>query len=190
MDMQELFQDKMIIIGGLPRSGKSLLRNLIGSHSQITILPSGFSFFHYFSEKKFSERGCYQDNLDFFFESYRKNKKYKITKETMVGKGNNRRDLFINIIESYRRAHYPHKKYAGVYNHVVEEYFDTLIEWFGFEGLKFIQIVRNPYDNYASCVVAKKVSLRERQARNPHAFIHRFCNMWSQSAVMGISRAL
>ena len=36
--------DKIIIIVGLLRSGKTMLRNALGSHHDIAILPSGFIF--------------------------------------------------------------------------------------------------------------------------------------------------
>ena len=58
--------EKIIVTGGLPRSGKTMIRDILGSHSQIAHVPSAFSFFHWFSEDKYKERGGFDENLDFF----------------------------------------------------------------------------------------------------------------------------
>ena len=182
--------EKVIIIGGLPRSGKTMLSNALGSNSQIAIPPSAFHFFYWFSEAKYKSRGGFEENLDFFFRSCWKSEAWNLTREMVLESGCDRKDLYLLLLESYRRAYFPEKKYVGEYTHVIEEHFDTLVDWFGLERLRFIQPVRNPFDNYASYVVARKVPSTARKPRTHDAFVHKFCHMWGQSATMGLHRAL
>lgn len=181
--------EKVIVIGGLPRSGKTLLRNLLGSNSELAIPPSAFNFFCYFNDGDFAERGTYDENAKFFFDSAWKSGAFGLTEEMLVGTGETPRDLYVNILESYRQAHFPAKRYVGEYTHLEEEYFDKFVEWFGLERIKFIQVIRNPYDNYASYIENRAVPAKERHTRDHRAFVHRFCHMWSQSTVMALYRS-
>jgi len=174
--------EKIIIVGGLPRTGKTLLRNALGSHSQIAFTPSGLNFFQWCSEVMFQARGGFEENLNYFFDKDWKSKSWNITKDMVSYTGTDRRDLFLVILETYRQTYFPEKKYIGTYIHVSEEYFDTLLGWFGRERLKFIQIIRNPYDNYASHVRARKISEEERAPDKYSSSVHRFCHMWGQSS--------
>lgn len=182
--------EKVIIIGGVPRSGKTMLSNALGSHSQIAIPPSAFNFFYWFSEEKFESRGGFEENLDFFFRSCWKSEAWNLTREMVLESGYDRRDLYLILLEGYRRAYFPKKKYVGEYTHVIEEHFDTLVDWFGLKRLKFIHPIRNPFDNYASYVVARKVPSTARKPKTYDAFVHKFCHMWGQSTTMGLYRAL
>ena len=182
--------EEVIIIGGLPRSGKTMLSNALGSNSQIAIPPSALNFFYWFSEEKFRSRGGFEENLDFFFRSCWKSEAWNLTREMILESGGDRRDLYLVLLESYRRAYFSEKKYVGEYTHVVEEHFDTLVDWFGLERLKFIHPIRNPFDNYASYVVARKVPSAARTPKTHDAFVHKFCHTWGQSTTMGLYRAL
>ena len=44
--------DRIIVVGGLPRTGKTILRNTLGSHSQIAFTPTALNFFYWFSREK------------------------------------------------------------------------------------------------------------------------------------------
>jgi hypothetical protein len=190
MKNQVLIPNKIIITGGLPRSGKTIIRNALGSHSQVAFAPSGFNFFYYFSKENYNKRGGFSENLDFFFNDCWKSKSWSLTRDMVGNTGINRRDLYLTILETYRKNFFPGKKYIGEYTHLSEEYFDTLVSWFGLEKLRFIQIIRNPFDNYASYVVARNVSGKERKPNHAGSFVHKFCNMWSQSTTMAMYRAL
>ena len=179
--------EKVIIIGGLPRSGKTLLSNVIGSNSQIAIAQSALNFFHYFSRKKYKERGDFAANLDWFFHSCRKSEALGIIREDVILTGVTRKDLYMVLLDTFRQKYFPEKKYYGEYTHLIEENFPILIDWFGIEKIKYIQFIRNPYDNYASYMTARNVPLIERKKYGPRAFVYKFCSMWKKSASIGLS---
>lgn len=182
--------DKIIVFGGLPRSGKRILSGVLGSHSQIAIPESALNFFYWFGDEAYRARGGFEENLDFFFESCRKSRAWNITRDMVTESGADQRDLYLVLLETFRRAHFPDKKFVGEYTHMSEEHFDRLVDWFGLDRLRFLQIIRNPYDNYASWVVSRKVGWSLRQSRSQRSPVHQFCNGWAQSAAMGMARAL
>jgi hypothetical protein len=182
--------DKVIACGGLPRSGKTIISGVLGSHGQIAMPQSALNFYYYFSAEAYNSRGGFEENLDFFFESCRKSESWNITRDLVTESGVDRRDLYLILLETFRNAHFPNKKYVGEYTHLSERNFDTLVGWFGLERLRFIQIIRDPYDNYASWVTARKIDRTQRESRSLGAPVHQFCNMWAQSAAMGMARAI
>ena len=157
-----------------------MLRDILSSHSNITILPTGLSFFHYFGAD-YDKRGGYAENAAWFLSSCRKNEKLKLTK---LAEGKNRRDLFVNIAEGYRKTHFPQKKYVGVYNHYIENHSDTILEWF--PDMRYIQLIRRPCDNYASILATKNVSYLMRLK----GFVVNFCKKWNKSTSIGTNLSL
>ena len=141
--------DRIIVVGGLPRTGKTILRNTLGSHSQIAFTPTALNFFFWFSRERFFQRGGFQENLDFFLKEIWITEKWGLKDEKIDISGKSRQELFLAILDIYRSKFYPDKNYVGTYIHLSEEYFHTLIDWFGFERLRFLQIIRNPYENYS-----------------------------------------
>ena len=182
--------DKVIIIGGLPRSGKTILSGVLGSHGQIAVPQSALNFFHYFGDEDYRSRGGFEENLEFFFKSCRKSKSWGITRDMVPQSGSDQRDLYLILLETFRRSHFPQKRYVGEYTHMSEENFDRFIAWFGLEKLRFLQIIRDPYDNYASWVAARRISPSERESRSYDSPVHKFCNSWAQSAAMGMARTI
>ena len=182
--------DKVIIIGGLPRSGKTILSGVLGSHSQVAVPESGLNFFHYFGDEDYRTRGGFEENLHYFFESCRKSKSWGLTHDMVAGAGDGQRDLYLTLLETYRQAHFPDKKYVGEYTHRSEENFDRLVGWFGLDRLRFLQVIRNPFDNYASWVTSRKVDWSLRESRTHRSLVHQFCNTWAQSAAMGMARTI
>ena len=182
--------DKVILIGGLPRSGKTILSGVLGSHSQVAVPESGLNFFHYFGDEDYRARGGFEENLDYFFESCRKSKSWRLTRDMVTESGTDQRDLYLALLQAFRTAHFPDKKYVGEYTHMSEENFDRLVGWFGLDRMKFLQVIRNPYDNYASWVTARKMERSHRESRSHGSAVHRFCNAWAQSAAMGMARTI
>ena len=182
--------DKVIVIGGLPRSGKTIVSGVLGSHSQVAAPESALNFFHYFGDEAYRSRGGFEENLDYFFQSCRKSKSWNITRDMVTEPGADQRDLYLILLETFRRAHFPNKKYVGEYTHMSEEHFDIFVDWFGLDQLRFLQIIRNPYDNYASWVIARQVDQALRQDEWQGSPVHLFCHAWSQSAAMGMARTI
>ena len=181
--------DKIIITGGLPRSGKTIIKNVLDAHSQVAHVPSGFNFFYWFSKDRYEQRGGFEENLEYFFQYCRKSKSWGLTREMVNYGGSSRKDLYLVILETYRAIYHPSKKYIAEYTHLSEIHLNTLIKWFGMDRLKFIQIIRNPYDNYASYAVARNVAIKDRVDRYD-SLVNKFCNMWSQSATISMYNSL
>jgi hypothetical protein len=185
--MNNHLPEKLFVVCGLPRSGKTMISKVIGSHSQIAVPGSGFNFFYWFDEEKFRARGGFAENLDFFFKECRKSESFKMSPGSVDNTGEDQRDLYCSLLDGFRKSNFPEKKYYGEYSHLMEENFDQLVQWFGPERLKCVQIVRNPIDNYASYVVARKARLREDGNKDSYnAFVHKFCNMWGKSTTLGL----
>lgn len=182
--------DKIIVVGGLPRTGKTILRNTLGSHGQIAFTPTAFNFFYWFSKESYANRGGFQENLDYFLKNNWISEKWGIKNEKINIIGKSRKDLFLALLDIYRSKYFPDRTYMGTYIHLSEEYFHTLIDWFGDERLRFIQIIRNPYENYSSYITDRRISKESRKRNRYNSFVNLFCNMWGQSAVMGMNRAL
>jgi hypothetical protein len=177
--------DKIIITGGLPRSGKTIIKSVLNAHSHVAHVPSGLNFFYWFSKDKYENRGGFEQNLDYYFQHCRKSKSWGLTRDMVHYTGSTRKELYLIILETYRSAYHPTKKYIAEYTHLSEVHLDTLIDWFGMDKLRFIQIIRNPYDNYASHVISRGVSYQDRRDHY-NSFVNKFCNMWSQSAAIGL----
>jgi len=182
--------DRVIIVGGLPRTGKSILRNSIGSHSHIAFTPTGFNFFNIFNKKTYKQRGDFKENLNFFIKDHWQAKEWGINDLNPNINGISRKELYLSILELYRKKYWSKKRIIGTYIHNSEEYFDTLMDWFGYKNLKFIHIIRDPYDNYSSYIRARKISLDMRGPHRYNSFVNMFCNMWAQSAAIGLNGAI
>jgi len=189
INKQKEEQAKNFVIAGLPKSGKRLLVNMLGSHSDIAIPPTGLAFQNIFSEKNFAARGGFDANLDFLVNSWYKNKTLNLQKEDFKILGQSRKDLYLSLLEAYRTKYFPHKRYSGEYSHHTEEHFNTWIDWFGFNKLKFMYVIRNPFENYASYVTSRNISWRDRDKNSPNPTVHNFSTVWSNSAATGLYRS-
>ena len=185
-----MYTDKIIIVGGLPRTGKTLLRDALGSHSQVAFTPTGLNFFYLFSEKKYKDRGEFDRNLKYFLTKSWIAKEWGLDKISTDMTGQSRKDLYLSILELYRNRYWPQKKYIGTYIHNSEEYIEVLFKWFGYKKLKFIQIIRDPFDNYSSYVIARRINKNNRSPYLYNSPVNIFCNMWAQSAVIGLNGSI
>ena len=59
---------QIVLLTGLPRSGKTLIKNLLSLNDDIQITEKELFFFRYFDDESFSNRGNYKDNLNFLFK--------------------------------------------------------------------------------------------------------------------------
>ena len=81
------------MVGGLPRTGKTILRNTLGSHGQIAFTPTAFNFFYWFSKESYANRGGFQENLDYFLKNNWISEKWGIKNEKINIIGKSRKDL-------------------------------------------------------------------------------------------------
>ena len=60
---------QIVLLTGLPRSGKTLIKNLLSLNDDIQITEKELFFFRYFDDESFSNRGNYKDNLNFLLKN-------------------------------------------------------------------------------------------------------------------------
>lgn len=172
---------KIIAIGGLNKSGKTLIARSLAKGGVVAFPPTEFSFFRNFSEDMYTKRGGFKENLDYFFNSCPKSKEWNLTRSHITQSGNSTRDLYIILLDSYRKNHMPDRPYVGDVTPFLEQHFYTFLRWFGEEKTRLIVPIRNPYLNYAS--YKKKNLNKNRTYLEKLLFI--FCHSWAQSVAYG-----
>lgn len=133
--------NKFVLIGGLPRSGTTLVETIIGSHSQISIPPGDFPFVDFYVRGK-SVKQIFEDIAN--------------RKVTKLWHAQNFSDFysyahnlaFINFLEHYAKS--INKKIAGTKAPYSEFYFNVIQDWLSDYDIKFVHVIRNPIDNMAS----------------------------------------
>lgn len=158
---------KFIIIGGMPRSGTNLTRRVIGSHSNIAIPPAEFMFLHRLAKGRsldevLSNHRLKQWNID-FSDLYAREPK----------------DVYVQALLRYAES--VGKEHTGEKTPLNEFYYDTLQEWLQDFELKFIHMVRNPFD-----VMASQKHMPERKNQTLDFAMH--CRNWLRSVSMGLAR--
>ncbi len=174
---------KIIVISGMPRSGKTSLSEGLSRTIPIVFPPTEFSFFRYFSEDKFIKRGGFRENLAYFISTCPKSKQWNLTLDMIRDKGHSARDLYIILLMAFKDRYSPDKTYIGELTPFCEQHFYTLLEWFGEERVRMIQIVRDPYLNFASY---KKQNMKKDKSTNYiEKLLFTFCYSWAQSIAFG-----
>jgi len=172
---------KIIAIGGLPRCGKTTISSGLAQRISIAFPPTEFTFFRYFSEDKYTKRGNFEDNIEYFFNSCPKSAQWNLTREMIREKGNSAKDLYVILLQAFKENYFPDKYFIGELTPFLEQHFNTLIEWFGPDRVRLIQIVRNPYLNFASY---KKKNL-DKGSAYLEKLLFTFCYSWAQSVAYG-----
>jgi hypothetical protein len=174
--------DRVLLIGGVKRSGTSLMRNLIGSHSDIAIPPVEFGFFIDYSVAEFDHPDGYSKAVEKFNKGSRP-ERWSLRGEAVGETGRTARDFYCAALDTYRRANKPTARYFGDKSTFIEREFERYREWFGLERIRFIHMVRNPFDCYAS---TKKIPHLKHW---PSYAVYHFCEDWARSIVLGLSLA-
>lgn len=141
-----------IFIGGVNRSGTSLMRQLIGSHSQVAIPPTEFGFFRNLS----NPQDPIEDQAEFIHMveevlTWPKVAGWGLSKDKVLTAAREAestyRGLFLLILDHYRKL--LNKARIGEKSTHYERHLDIFDEWFG-GGYNFIHLIRHPADTYAS----------------------------------------
>lgn len=163
---------KFILIGGVGRSGTNLIRRILGSNSKIAIPPGEFRFFSQYvngcSIKEILSNDRLKTwNLDFtsFYSCEHK-------------------EVFINILLNYMEN--AGKEIPGEKTPGNEFYYDIIQEWLKDFHLKFIHMVRNPFDVAASY---KFAPFNRNQSKIKVDDILVLSRNWRRSISMGLARA-
>ncbi len=150
--MQRIPVDSHIIIGGLPRSGTSLVRAMIGSHPKIAIhkweLPFWTQIYAKYLDKSLSKKSL-ENLLNELFLSYPMVKSdVKITIEDVKNElvkndyPQNSLSIYKIILEKYLIGR--GKQIVGIKTPFNEFWIKNIIDHF--PSIKFIHVVRNPID--------------------------------------------
>lgn len=143
-----------LIIGGPNRSGTSLLRSMVGSHSQVST-PHLETKLHYHIRNqaiKNSSDVDYGVILKTILE-LPKIKSLDLDSNLVQNKftlyGNNEQSIYFAILENLaEKNNKPFYAEKTTYN---EHYFETYYRWFG-DSLRFVYIIRDPLNTFASLI--------------------------------------
>jgi hypothetical protein len=151
-----------VFIGGMRRSGTTLLRKVIGSHPDIACLSTEFRFFDKFYSEKEIEPDQFDQVLSHIIH-FLSAKNLKLSEASLQSRLNGYekswRNLFIAVLEEYRLE--LGKRICGDKSPLYEFYLPQLREWFPNNGFYFVHVLRDPLDCYASHKFhSKKLGLR------------------------------
>jgi len=171
-----------IIIGGVNRSGTSLMRRLIGSHSQVSIPPTDFEFFRITQDLAIGTAGERRETMARLLE-YPKIQAWGLPREEVLAAaeqaGSSDRDLFLLLLEQYRRLRGTPR--CGWKTPMLEFHLDRLDAWFG-QSYRFVHLVRHPLDTYASN--------RWYEGQERRLYTEGWANQWARSAAIAIRRSV
>jgi hypothetical protein len=132
---------RFVLIGGMPRSGTTLIETVIGSHSRIAIPPGDFPF---------AERASTGLGVDEIFSIFRKKQTWELWRVQDfssvfdLSHGDAFRATLIQYAEGIS------KDIPGAKAPFSEFYIDSYLDWLADDELKFVYVLRNPFDVLAS----------------------------------------
>jgi hypothetical protein len=163
---------KIVIIGGMPRSGTNLARRIIGSHSKIAIPTGEFKFFRQLSNGKSVREILANPRL----------KEWNVDFSDLYAAQPAK--VFIQTLTRY--AENVGKEIPGEKTPQNEFFFDLIKEWLKDFDIKFVHLVRNPFDVMASIKHFQAVkNMNKYKFQN---FSEHIVN-WKRSVSMGLARA-
>lgn len=164
---------KMIFIGGAPRSGTNLTRRIIGSHSKIAVTPGEFQYLKQYVRGRTVEQ---------ILTGNKQLKRWGIDLSDLYDLPP--REAFITALERYAES--VNKEIPGDKTPFNEFYFDLLEYWLTDRDLRFICLVRNPFDVVAS---HKNAPFRKGDDPNNYEVIDIFARNWTRSVSVALARS-
>ena len=167
---------RFMLIGGLPRSGTTLIQTVVGSHSRIAIPPGDFPF------AQQTARGL---SVTQIFSIHSKKQTWELWHLDDVS--------FVLDLDHgaafeavlYRFAEEQDKDIPGAKAPHSEFFIDDYRRWLPDHDLKFIHVIRNPFDVIASL-------RRSHIHTNWHGYtdlVEVQCRNWIRSASLGLARS-
>ena len=162
---------RIVVIGGMQRSGTNLLRRIVGSNSRIAIPPTEFKFFAQY------KMGATVDQIF----ANRKLRQWKIDLRPFAS---------LPHPEAFRQAlaHYADacgKEIPGEKTPLNEFHYSLIEQWLQDYELRFLQMVRNPLDVIAS----HKHAPHRGDKRGTQIDVRSQCARWRRSVSLGLARA-
>lgn len=164
--------EKIIVIGGMARSGTNLTRRIIGSHSQIAIPPAEFQFL-----KKYHQNKSVEQIL-----SNRRLADWKVDFSDLYSL--EPREVYIKALQRYALG--AGKSIAGEKSPYNEFYLDTIASWLTDFDLKFVLMVRNPFDVLASY---KHKPFGDGFDADDDSWVPAFVRNWHRSVCIGLAKS-
>lgn len=164
--------DKVVIIGGMPRSGTNLARRLIGSHTQIGVAPVEFSLF-----RKRAEGMSLVDIIG----APRFQERYELDVSDLYDTDD--QTAYQQLLMRY--ANHVGKPIAGEKSPRNEFFYDEILQFLPDSDVFFLHMVRNPFDVLASF---KNAPFRGSVATD-EATIESISHEWARSLSIGSVRA-
>jgi len=164
--------DRVVIIGGMPRSGTNLARRLIGSHSMIAMPPVEFNFLN---------RAASGVGVEQILRDPKLAQRYEPELEDLTG---------LDACAAYRAllaryAAHVGKPIAGEKSPRNEFHWRTIRQYLPGSDCRFVQMVRNPFDVIASY---KNAPFRGSNPNNDVETIASVAEEWTRSASLGAAR--
>ncbi|MDY6876446.1 MAG: sulfotransferase [Chloroflexota bacterium] len=163
--------NKFVIIGGMPRSGTNLTRRIIGSHSKIAIPPAEFQFFSQYANGKSVTDILTHERLE----------RWRVDLSDLCSQEH--REAFITALARYTEN--AGKEIPGEKTPNNEFYYDIIQEWLSDFELKFVHVVRNPFDTMASF----KHFHQDNRRQGDYPGLPAHSRNWVRSTSMGLARA-
>lgn len=180
---------KFVVIGGMYRSGTTLTETVVGSHPEISIPPRDFHFFMYYKDGV-SMQDVY-NGLDKMkvWERLEEEIKRKIKgqgeklPDFSEGFSGTPQEAFTRPLISYAQA--IQKSIPGVKCPGFEFNFESIADWLSNYDLKFIHLIRNPFDMVASF---QNSSYYPDVVKNNPANIGVHARNWCRSVALALAR--
>lgn len=170
------FGRRFVLIGGMPRSGTTLAETIVGSHSRIAIPPGDFPF---------AERAVTGLSVEEIFDIFRKKETWKLWASEDLSS-----TFDLDYGEAYRSTLIRYadklgKDIPGAKAPFSEFYLDQYEDWLSGDELRFLYMLRNPFDDLASL----KHSHIHRYWQNFTDLVDVHSRNWLRSVSIALARA-
>ena len=165
---------KFVLIGGVPRSGTTLVQSIIGSNSKIAIPPGESHFLRQYVAGK---------SVVNILKEHDWPKRWQMDFSDLYDREH--RDVFVDMLVRYAES--VGKTIAGEKTPRNEFYYDIVQEWLKDFEFKFIHVVRNPFDMMASFKFGHNRELHRGEKRP--FYVHSQGERWYRSVSIGLARA-
>jgi hypothetical protein len=168
-----------VFVGGINRSGTTLMARILGSHSALAVPPSEFLFFGKGAASEPVDRADFERRLAEILR-WPRVREWGLDEREVLERSRTApataRSLFVLPLKAYRSL--VGKSRIGEKSVVNEFRLDTFDAWFG--DYRFVHMIREPIATYASGHHGRPRSVRQAI---------RWGCLWSASATIGLQRA-
>ena len=168
-----------VFVGGINRSGTTLMARILGSHGALAVPPSEFLFFGRGAERPPADRREFERRLAEILR-WPRIREWGLDEREVLERSRSwpatAKSLFLLPLEAYRDV--VGKARVGEKSVLNEFRCDVFDGWFS--DYRVVQMIRDPVSAYASSRAGRPASLREAI---------RWGRLWASSAVVGLTRA-